>query len=91
MQHYQHFSYIGLRALRKLNIIKKVAMKLHSKLSKLNLFLIHQCVFVLLFSEDQFSEWENRRLMENRRAWHKFIITKEISGTFPIGYYKNLT
>lgn len=31
-------------------------MKLHSKLLKLNLFLIHQRVFVLLFSEDQFSE-----------------------------------
>lgn len=66
-------------------------MKLHSKLLKLNLFLIHQRVFVLLFSEDQFSEWENRRLMENQRDWHKFIMPKEISGTFPIGYYKNLT
>lgn len=35
-------------------------MKLHSKLLKLNPFLIHQHVFVLLFSEDQFSEGENR-------------------------------
>lgn len=58
--HYQHFSYRGLRALRKLSIIKRLAIKLHSKLLKLNPFLIHQCVFVLLFGKDQFSEGKNR-------------------------------
>lgn len=47
VQHYQHFSYKGLRALRKLSIIKRLAMKLHSKLLKLNPFLIHQHGFVL--------------------------------------------
>lgn len=36
--HYQHFSYRGLRALRKLSIIKRLAVKLHSKLLKLNPF-----------------------------------------------------
>lgn len=35
-------------------------MKLYSKLLKLNLSLIHPNVLVLLFSEDRFSEKENR-------------------------------
>lgn len=35
-------------------------MKFYSKLLKLNLFLIHLNVLVLLFSEDRFSERENR-------------------------------
>lgn len=35
-------------------------MKLHSKLLKFNPFLIHQNVFLVLFSKDQFSEGEKR-------------------------------
>lgn len=61
MWHDQHNSYRGLTALRKVSIIKSLAMKLHSKSLKLNPFLIHQNVFVLLFSDDRFSEKENRQ------------------------------
>lgn len=73
--HYQHFSYRGLRALRKLSIIKSLIIKLHSKLLKLNPFLIHQCVFVLLFGKDQFSEGENRK--------RKYRKTKETGRGLP--------
>lgn len=50
-------------------------MKLHSKLLKFNPFLIHKHVFLLLFSEDQFSEGENREKEDGKpkslaKAYH---------------------
>ena len=84
------FSYRGLGALRKLSIIKRLAVKLHSKLLKLNPFcFINGFLFFYLLGINLVKGKIECGKMENQRGWHGFIMP-EISGKLPMGAIKTL-
>lgn len=67
-------------------------MKLHSKLLKLNSFLIHQNVSVLLFSKDRFSERGNREKEDGKIKETGTVLScqRRLVACFQLGDIKTL-